>query len=79
MQELPVQQQIEFHDLERIDGGYVFPCRCGDEFSLTDLDVDVRLEFASCPSCSLCLKIDYPHRPAPDNLEKLLPGGRLPS
>ncbi|KAM0674415.1 Diphthamide biosynthesis protein 3 [Gurleya vavrai] len=38
---------------------YIYPCPCGDEFIFTKLDLQNGEEIATCPSCSLIIKVVY--------------------
>jgi diphthamide biosynthesis protein 4 len=38
-----------------------YPCRCGDRFVLTEADQLRQLNILSCSSCSLRIRILYPH------------------
>lgn len=74
LQELPIHDTVHFGDLEPNDEEYEYDCRCGDYFLLTKLDVLLNFQYASCPSCSLCIKIIYPPeigRATTDDLHQL--------
>lgn len=55
----PVQDTISLDDFD-FDGQYTYPCRCGEYYSLTTIDVSFKMDFCACPGCSLCVKITYP-------------------
>jgi diphthamide biosynthesis protein 3 len=38
---------------------YFYPCPCGDNFSITKGDLENREDMATCPGCSLILKVIY--------------------
>lgn len=38
---------------------YTYPCPCGDLFVITKEDIDNGEEIATCPSCSLIVKVIY--------------------
>lgn len=44
---------------------YTYPCPCGDQFQISKADLLAGESDASCPSCSLVVKVIY-------DLEKLL-------
>lgn len=61
LQEFPVHDMVDFHELEPDELGEIFsyPCRCGDTFLLSRLDILLKFAYASCTSCSLCINISY--------------------
>ncbi|XP_059130048.1 diphthamide biosynthesis protein 3-like isoform X1 [Peromyscus eremicus] len=38
---------------------YFYPCPCGDNFSITKEDLENGEDVATCPSCSLIIKVIY--------------------
>lgn len=60
LQEFPVEDEMYLEDMEEYDSNYTYPCRCGDEYTLTVTDVRLRYDYAACGSCSLCIRIIYP-------------------
>lgn len=63
LQELPVHETVEFDELEVVEDCEemrTHPCRCGDNFIISQLDILLRFQYASCQSCSLCIQILYP-------------------
>ncbi|KAI5170954.1 diphthamide biosynthesis protein 3 [Nematocida sp. LUAm3] len=38
---------------------YTYPCPCGDYFAITQEEIDNGEEAATCPSCSLVVKVLY--------------------
>ena len=48
--------EFEYEDTENI---YIYECRCGDEFIMTEDDVMDGVQILTCPSCSLLLKVSY--------------------
>jgi len=56
----PVQDTVSIEQFDiTVDGQWVFPCRCGAEYELTLQDMEYRVDYLSCPSCSLCIVVQY--------------------
>ena len=53
--------EIELEDFEydEEDETYYYPCPCGDRFAITRQELGWGLEIATCPSCSLIVKVIY--------------------
>ncbi|OWF35591.1 DPH3-like [Mizuhopecten yessoensis] len=53
--------EIEIEDFEYDEDNetYYYPCPCGDRFEITKEDLENGEEVATCPSCSLMLKVIY--------------------
>jgi len=53
--------EIEIEDFEYDDQLelYHYPCPCGDRFEITKEDLAGGEEVATCPSCSLIIKVIY--------------------
>ncbi|KTF79460.1 hypothetical protein cypCar_00026256 [Cyprinus carpio] len=56
--------EVEIEDFEYDDETetYYFPCPCGDRFAITKAsfeDLENGEEVATCPSCSLIVKVIY--------------------
>ncbi|XP_070499665.1 diphthamide biosynthesis protein 3 [Chironomus tepperi] len=53
--------EIEIEDFEYCEEEdlYTYPCPCGDEFIITKEELMDGLEEATCPSCSLKVKVIY--------------------
>lgn len=71
-QELPVQDTVYFDDLDCDNSDaetqlYTYPCRCGDEYVLSEIDIQLKYQYAACLSCSLCIKILYSDENSLDN------------
>lgn len=49
-------EDFEFDDEEET---YYYPCPCGDRFAITLQELHWGLEVATCPSCSLIVKVIY--------------------
>ncbi|XP_067931094.1 DPH4 homolog [Watersipora subatra] len=61
VQDHPIHDTIHLSDMDSDEmGEYSYPCRCGDTFELSELDVFIRNTYAFCSSCSLCIEIIYP-------------------
>ena len=59
-QDQPVQDTVKIDSFEiTADGRWTYPCRCGAEYELTSRDVEFRVDYLSCPSCSLCIAVQY--------------------
>ena len=56
----PVQDSVSIEEFDvTADGRWVFPCRCGGEYELTSQSIQFRVDYLSCPSCSLCIAVQY--------------------
>ncbi|KAG7248196.1 hypothetical protein CRUP_024675 [Coryphaenoides rupestris] len=53
--------EVEIEDFEYDEDAetYYFPCPCGDRFVITKEDLENGEEVATCPSCSLVVKVIY--------------------
>ncbi|XP_023805261.1 DPH3 homolog [Oryzias latipes] len=53
--------EVELEDFEYDEDtcAYYFPCPCGDRFVITEEDLENGEEVATCPSCSLIIKVIY--------------------
>ncbi|KAJ1960796.1 Diphthamide biosynthesis protein 3 [Dipsacomyces acuminosporus] len=49
-------EDMEFDEENRL---YHYPCPCGDRFEITIEELESGEDVASCPSCSLTLKVVY--------------------
>jgi len=60
-QDLPVQDVIDVDEFVADASGtyYEYPCRCGSDYQLTALQLSFQVDYVSCPSCSLCMKLQY--------------------
>ena len=55
-----VQDNVSIEEFDvGADGRWVFPCRCGAEYELNSQNVEFRVDYLSCPSCSLCIAVQY--------------------
>lgn len=53
--------EIEIEDFEysEEEEAYFYPCPCGDQFVITKEELLAGEEIATCPSCSLVIKVIY--------------------
>ncbi|XP_040025883.1 diphthamide biosynthesis protein 3 isoform X2 [Gasterosteus aculeatus] len=53
--------EVEIEDFEYDEDTetYYFPCPCGDKFAITKEDLENGEEVATCPSCSLIVRVIY--------------------
>jgi len=53
--------EVEIEDFEYDDEEetYYYPCPCGDRFAITKEELQCGEEVATCPSCSLIVKVIY--------------------
>ncbi|OAD59090.1 DPH3 like protein [Eufriesea mexicana] len=49
-------EDFEYYEDEEI---YCYPCPCGDQFQISKAELAVGVEVATCPSCSLVIKVIY--------------------
>jgi len=51
--------EIEDFEYEEEEETYYYPCPCGDRFAITREELECGEEVATCPSCSLIIKVIY--------------------
>ncbi|CAN8006610.1 unnamed protein product [Ixodes hexagonus] len=51
--------EIEDFEYDEETETYTYPCPCGDKFEITREDLLNGEEVATCPSCSLLVKVIY--------------------
>ena len=51
--------EIEDFEFDEDDEVYYYPCPCGDQFQISKADLLAGEEEATCPSCSLVIKVIY--------------------
>lgn len=53
--------EVEIEDFEYDEETemYYYPCPCGDRFQISKEDLENGEEIATCPSCSLIIKVIY--------------------
>mmetsp|Transcript_4464 Transcript_4464/g.4925 ORF Transcript_4464/g.4925 Transcript_4464/m.4925 type:complete len:80 (+) Transcript_4464:46-285(+) len=58
---MSIYDEIEIEDLDfnAENGTFFYPCPCGDKFQITLEMIKKGEDIATCPSCSLMIKIIY--------------------
>lgn len=58
---LVFHDEVELEDFEWDDKleAFTYPCPCGDQFLITYDELECGEEVATCPSCSLIVKVIY--------------------
>lgn len=51
--------EIEDFEYDEDDETYYYPCPCGDQFQITRAELADGVDEATCPSCSLVIKVIY--------------------
>jgi len=51
--------EIEDFEYDEEEETYYYPCPCGDRFAITKEELECGEEVATCPSCSLIIKVIY--------------------
>jgi len=51
--------EIEDFEYDEDEETYYYPCPCGDRFAITLEELESGEEIATCPSCSLIVKVIY--------------------
>ncbi|KAG6446186.1 DPH3 homolog [Manduca sexta] len=51
--------EIEDFDYDEEEEMYYYPCPCGDRFQISKEELMAGEEVATCPSCSLVVKVIY--------------------
>jgi len=55
-----IQDYVSIEEFDvTADNRWVFPCRCGGEYELNSQNIEFHVDYLSCPSCSLCIAIQY--------------------
>ena len=59
VQEWPIQDDVHVEEVEEEEDGlwYWAECRCAGKYILQKLEVDIKVDFALCDSCSLCIRV----------------------
>lgn len=57
----PYYDEIEIEDMvwDDIKGVYHYPCPCGDRFEISKAQLANYEDIATCPSCSLIIRVVY--------------------
>ena len=63
-----VYDEVEIQDMEydAEEQVYYYPCPCGDRFSIDLEDLYIGEEIASCPSCSLTIRVLFDDTDLPE-------------
>uniref|UniRef100_A0AAV1UGM9 Diphthamide biosynthesis protein 3 n=1 Tax=Peronospora matthiolae TaxID=2874970 RepID=A0AAV1UGM9_9STRA len=63
-----VYDEVEIEDMEfdEEEQAYYYPCPCGDRFSIDLEDLYIGEDIASCPSCSLTIRVIFDDKNLPD-------------
>ena len=58
-QKWPVQDDVDLTDFEwnEDEQMYLYPCRCGGEYVLSQTDTGFGVDYVCCESCSLCIHV----------------------
>ncbi|KAK7603608.1 hypothetical protein V9T40_003607 [Parthenolecanium corni] len=51
--------EIEDFEYDEEDETYYYPCPCGDRFQISKEELKSGVDIATCPSCSLVIKVIY--------------------
>lgn len=51
--------EIEDFEYDEDEEIYYYPCPCGDQFQISKSELAAGIEEATCPSCSLVIKVIY--------------------
>lgn len=51
--------EIEDFEYDEEDDTYYYPCPCGDRFQISKEELQAGIDVATCPSCSLVIKVIY--------------------
>lgn len=51
--------EIEDFEYDEEEETYYYPCPCGDRFAISREELEAGEEVATCPSCSLIVKVIY--------------------
>lgn len=59
--DLNFHDEVELEDFEwdEEEQAWTYPCPCGDRFMITQDDLEYGEEVATCPSCSLIVRVIY--------------------
>lgn len=54
-------EEVDLEDFEfdKETNFFYYPCPCGDRFEISIEDLEIGEEIATCPSCSLFIKVVY--------------------
>lgn len=59
--DLNFHDEVELEDFEwdADEAAWTYPCPCGDRFIITQEELEYGEEVATCPSCSLIVRVIY--------------------
>mmetsp|Transcript_19374 Transcript_19374/g.49671 ORF Transcript_19374/g.49671 Transcript_19374/m.49671 type:complete len:82 (+) Transcript_19374:224-469(+) len=74
-----VYDEVEIEDMEFDDDSqtYYYPCPCGDRFFITLEELHDGEDIATCPSCSLLIRVVYDDEDLPPLDESGSDGGAV--
>ena len=60
-QDWPIQDDVHIDEFEEEEDELLYwsECRCAGKYVLKKLEVDIKVDFALCDSCSLCIRVLY--------------------
>ena len=60
-QDLPIQDTVPFEEFDFVseEDIFVYPCRCGSDYVLSQTDVTLNFDIVCCESCSLTIRVEY--------------------
>lgn len=64
--------EIEDFEYDEEEETYYYPCPCGDRFQITKDELLAGEEVATCPSCSLIVKVIYDLEQFQEELEEIV-------
>ncbi|XP_013083276.2 DPH4 homolog [Biomphalaria glabrata] len=59
VQDLPIQEMVDFKEFDLDEKLYTYPCRCGSLYVLTDVESQFHFDIVCCGTCSLTIKVIY--------------------
>ncbi|KAI5159237.1 diphthamide biosynthesis protein 3 [Nematocida ausubeli] len=59
MEEDYEEVDIDMMEYDRVNEVFTYPCPCGDRFEISFEELFNGEEIATCPSCSLVVKVNY--------------------
>lgn len=62
--------EIEDFEYDEEDETYYYPCPCGDRFQISKEELKAGVDVATCPSCSLVIKVIFDPEQFIDENEK---------
>lgn len=68
--------EIEDFEFDEDDDTYYYPCPCGDRFAITKEELEAGEEVATCPSCSLIVRVIYDPEEYAASAEEVVPAAK---